>query len=291
MPTHTIFPPFHPSAWRAIDDRIRGGSSVSHLDAHPDGVRFWGTLDTQTLGGAGFASQCYTYPGDDGLWLPAERYAGLGIEFDVASLTGTQTSEKQQEKRGHGGIEKPTRYTLVLKTGIPPTRPDGRRQSTISYEYTFSTTTTPTHDSTRRITIPWSAFVPTYRGRTITPSYPEYIPLDPGSTSHGKRKGGVREVSLMCRSDFGKQEGEFEVVVRRLEAIAVVGREGQKGDLERQLDGQEERRIGSRFPGMSRISACVWDALLMLARSVIRSGLVENSRPRRRVVRGIDVCC
>jgi hypothetical protein len=176
-----------------------------------------------------------------------ERYAGLGIEFVVPSpgSESEKQQEKQQEKPGHGEMQKPTRYTIVLKTGIPPTRPDGRRQSTISYEYTFSTHTTPTHGHTRRLTIPWSAFVPTYRGRTITPADPEYIPLDPGSTSHGKRKGGVREISLMCRSDFGKQEGEFELVVRRIEAIVAMGHEGEKGDLER----QSGRRSGSRFPG------------------------------------------
>jgi hypothetical protein len=51
----TIFPDWHFSRWHAVDDRVRGGSSQSHLDAVPvDGVktgdekrsaaRFWGTL-------------------------------------------------------------------------------------------------------------------------------------------------------------------------------------------------------------------------------------------------------
>ncbi|KAI5454803.1 hypothetical protein NCC49_003686 [Naganishia albida] len=265
--THTIFPPFNVPAWRAIDDRIRGGSSVSHLDPYPSSssekdtaaaaaaaataVRFWGTLDTKTLGGAGFASQCYTFPGEQGLWLDTERYAGLGIEFDVASPA--KHAPKQAGPgagAGAGETERlppPTRFTLVLKTSIPPTRPDGRRQSTISYEYTFTSHTSPTHASTRRITIPWSAFVPTYRGRPIKPGDPEYTPLDPG----------IRELSMMCRSDFGKQEGAFELVVRRIDAVPVVGRQGgerggEKGDLERQ---QEARRVVSRFPAVS------WKAL------------------------------
>lgn len=28
---HPIFPPFHFHKWRAVDDRVRGGSSVSHI--------------------------------------------------------------------------------------------------------------------------------------------------------------------------------------------------------------------------------------------------------------------
>lgn len=55
-----IFPPFDaPSSWRAVDDRVRGGASVSHLEpiyessykdegekekARQIGVRFWGEL-------------------------------------------------------------------------------------------------------------------------------------------------------------------------------------------------------------------------------------------------------
>ena len=47
-----LFPPFHaPEKWRAVDDRIRGGSSTSHLEPirheskdNQDGVRFHGEL-------------------------------------------------------------------------------------------------------------------------------------------------------------------------------------------------------------------------------------------------------
>lgn len=35
MKPRIIFPPFHTeTAWRAVDDRIRGGSSISHLDPY-----------------------------------------------------------------------------------------------------------------------------------------------------------------------------------------------------------------------------------------------------------------
>lgn len=70
----------------------------------------------------------------------------------------------------------------------------------------------------------------------------------------------------MCRSDFGKQEGEFELVVRSIEALAATGHEddqvggrgGEKGDLER----QGSVRNGSRFPGMFR-RFCSVDVSLM----------------------------
>lgn len=58
-----VFPPWNYERWRAVDDRVRGGSSISHLDAvefdwdanfnvNPStekvskqmGARFWGNL-------------------------------------------------------------------------------------------------------------------------------------------------------------------------------------------------------------------------------------------------------
>jgi hypothetical protein len=62
-----IFPPWHFDRWRAVDDRVRGGSSISHLDrvecdsrvnSHEvmsekestghSAARFWGNLGTCT---------------------------------------------------------------------------------------------------------------------------------------------------------------------------------------------------------------------------------------------------
>lgn len=240
MPTHALFPPFYPhKAWRAIDDRIRGGSSVSHLDPLPtsSGVRFWGTLDTQTLGGAGFASQCHTF--EVGLKLPRDEYAGLAITVSSPLPTSSDTHASMEK---HGPV-KPYEYTLTLKTSTPSLRPDGRRESTISYEHTFPI---PGSTSPTRLTIPWHAFEATYRGRTLPATDPAYVPLDPGSTTpDGKQKGGIAEMSLMCRSAFGRQEGEFDVRVMSIEAVGV--EEGGKGawDLEAQGGG---RRFRGTYP-------------------------------------------
>jgi hypothetical protein len=53
---------------------VRGGKSQSYLEILSDGTaRFYGELDTKTLGGAGFASQRLNHPWD------LSRYAGLQI--------------------------------------------------------------------------------------------------------------------------------------------------------------------------------------------------------------------
>lgn len=243
MPTHTIFPPFHPhKSWRAIDDRIRGGSSVSHLDplkGNSEGaVRFWGTLDTRTLGGAGFASQCRSF--EEVLWLPEAEFKGLAVTVITEESQASSKGEAEKD-----GPREPYEYTVTLKTSVPDLRPDGRRESTISYEYTFTVprhikgSASPQH---QRIVIPWHAFTATYRGRTLPSTDPSYVPLDPGSTSpDGKKKGGIHELSLMCRSGFGRQEGEFELGVVRIEAVGV---EEPGMDLEAQRNAQR------RFRGM-----------------------------------------
>lgn len=259
MPTYTIFPPFHPhKSWRPIDDRIRGGSSVSHLDPLPDssgggGVRFWGTLDTQTLGGAGFASQCRAF--DEVLRLPADQYAGLAITVIVPPSNHSQLDNSVQDEKKQGPV-KPYEYTVTLKTAVPELRPDGRRESNISYEHTFPIphnrpTTTTTPNPTHRLVIPWHAFTATYRGRTLPTTDPSYIPLNPGSTSPttGKPLGGIHELSFMCRSAFGRQEGAFELWVARVEAVGVEEVGKKTWDIEAQ--GSLRRRFRGTLPASS----------------------------------------
>ncbi|CUA66619.1 hypothetical protein RSOLAG22IIIB_00060 [Rhizoctonia solani] len=62
MSTVTIFPPWRISEWETVDDRIRGGKSISTLhERGGDGIWFCGTLDITALGGAGFASQRFRF--------------------------------------------------------------------------------------------------------------------------------------------------------------------------------------------------------------------------------------
>lgn len=161
------------------------------------------------MGGAGFASQVYTFPTP--LKLPSMNYTGLHLTLLPPAQSSSASTKKTDD------TEEPFEYTLVLKTGIPATRPDGRKESTINYEYSFpypsSSSVAPklSHD------IPWSSFEETYRGKPIKPGQDGYEPLDPGR--------GITEVSFMCRSGFGKQAGDFEL---RVEGLKV--NEGSSAD-------------------------------------------------------------
>jgi len=123
--------PFDSFRFKNSDSR-----SQSYLDVSGSSARFHGTLDTKTLGGAGFASQRTT--GDDRSWDLSDYD---GIHLNLGKLDGK-------------------RYTLTLKDEILPRNPEnGREQSTISYEYDFSSA------PEEGLFIPWHALKATYRGK------------------------------------------------------------------------------------------------------------------------------
>ncbi|KAF3087886.1 hypothetical protein TWF569_007170 [Orbilia oligospora] len=213
--------------WTASDDRVRGGRSQSYLKISDDKSTaiFHGDLDITALGGAGFASQRTT--------------GSAGGPWDLSKANGVAI--------GLGAIDDRI-YTLVLKDTILPKRPDGRDQSTISYEFSFSvvgaTNDVPSEtncgepiplvDLSGRphalllpqeadpgekteapmlivIWIPWDAFHPYYRGKRK----PEDGPLD------SLDKSKIKRISIMCRSMFGKQFGRFSAHVRSITAFSV----------------------------------------------------------------------
>lgn len=67
------------------------------------------------------------------------------------------------------------RYTLTLKDEVLPRGPDGREQSTVSYEYDFCVPDVKRSTEGRgmsgsdgkgpRVRVPWNALKATYRGR------------------------------------------------------------------------------------------------------------------------------
>lgn len=90
----------------------------------------------------------------------------------------------------------PRHFTLNLKTELGGKRPDGRTQSTVSYEYDF---TVPYHGGSvddekangyeeLRLTAAWKDFKPTYRGRPAE----DAEALDPAC---------IKEIAIMCRSN------------------------------------------------------------------------------------------
>jgi len=130
--------PWSPLDWTSSDDRVRGGSSISELSCNPlsPTAIFHGNLDIKTLGGAGFASQRTT--GEERNW-DLTKYEGLVL--DIA-----KSDEKQ--------------YTLTLKDELLPKSPNGREQSTVSWEYDFKV-----ESDGAKVYVYWDDFKPTYRGR------------------------------------------------------------------------------------------------------------------------------
>lgn len=133
-------------------------------------AEFSGNLDITALGGAGFASQ---RTADD---VPGWDVSG----YDVLVLDVARADSRK--------------YTLTLKDEILPRRPDGRDQSTISWEYDFvvgaggdaaASSGDITAGSTRLV-IPFGDFQPTYRGKPK----PDADPLD---------LKNVKRISFMMR--------------------------------------------------------------------------------------------
>jgi hypothetical protein len=136
--------PWDSSQWISVDDRVRGGKSVSHLDISDPKFRatFHGTLDIKTLGGAGFASQ-KTAPELFPEGLDLSDYHALVIDVH-------QTASDHKT------------YTLILKDNESlPKRPDGREQSSVSWEHDCRLGSS----SGGRLVMRFSDFKPTYRGR------------------------------------------------------------------------------------------------------------------------------
>ncbi|KAH8840825.1 hypothetical protein MCOR02_005886 [Pyricularia oryzae] len=173
--------PWDEAGFTAVDDRVRGGSSVSHLIVNADrtAATFNGTLDTKTLGGAGFASQRTVDP-----FLVDLTGVGALIA-DVVVPADNKT------------------YTLTLKNDILPTGPDGREQSTVSWEYDFVALGDGDKEGeTKQVKMPIDQFKPTYRGRPA-----EDAKLD---------LANIKRISFMMRSFFEKQDGDFSLTIKSL---------------------------------------------------------------------------
>lgn len=149
-----------------MNDTLRGGSSTSFFLPSPSSsthsTRFSGHLDTKTLGGAGFASQCTTF--SPSLSFSTKDYSGLTL---------TLVRPKKEPR-----VDEPTKFVLVIKNEIPEDREGGggRRESNVSYEYPFDTRDFGIQGTPKVVLFAeWASFVPTFRGR----EQKEAPPLDP----------------------------------------------------------------------------------------------------------------
>ncbi|KAK3381463.1 complex I intermediate-associated protein 30-domain-containing protein [Podospora didyma] len=188
--------PWDEKDWTSSDDRVRGGGSVSRLivsssaSGTPTAAEFSGNLDITALGGAGFASQ-RTIDGYPALDLSG--FDALVLDLDGGASDTTTTIAAKAET-----------YTLVLKDTVLAKRPDGREQSSVSWEHDFHHHAAGGDDD--RVVLRFADFKPMYRGMPCGDDEP---PLDWSS---------VKRVSIMIRSFFGKQEGPFRLVIRSVSA-------------------------------------------------------------------------
>ncbi|OJD38764.1 cia30 family protein [Diplodia corticola] len=233
--------------WTSSDDRVRGGKSHSYFDISETKpvARFYGNLDIKTLGGAGFASQRTT--GENRSWN-IDGYDGIQIEI----------AESDAKK-----------YTFNIKNELLPPDPDtGREQSTISYEYDFVAPPTNMTGATSTVFVPWEDFKATYRGRED----PDAPPID---------LTDIKRFSVMTRSFFGNQEGNFSLSIKSIsaarncskdkEVIVLESKNVQPGDVEKgvlagQLQEMQARAVDSpatrRLPPMSKVMYGALAALL-----------------------------
>jgi len=129
------------------------------------------------LGGAGFASQ---------------RTTSEGRSWDLSKFDGLVLDVARSDSK---------RYTLTIKDQLLPKSPNGREQSTISWEFDF------TADSEgEQVFIKWEDLKATYRGK---------------EKKDAKRLDltSIKRLSLMMRSFFGTQEGDFSLSVSSISAI------------------------------------------------------------------------
>ncbi|KAH6678482.1 complex I intermediate-associated protein 30-domain-containing protein [Halenospora varia] len=91
------------------------------------------------------------------------------------------------------------KYTLTVKDELRPKRHDGRDQSTVSWEYDFG-------GQEGKVMVDWKDLKATYRGRDKKDAEP-------------LNAKDVKRISLMMRSFFGTQEGDFALSIISISAF------------------------------------------------------------------------
>jgi len=130
------------------------------------------------------------------------------------------------------------KYTFTIKDEILPVDENGREQSTISYEYDFKDA------GAEGLFVAWSELKPTYRGKEKK----DAPKLDLKS---------VKRFSIMSRSFFGEQEGDFSLTINSIKAVT------QSSDLESGIaNGQNGKEAwswkNSNLVGLGVILSTTW---------------------------------
>jgi hypothetical protein len=139
----------------------------SHLKCHSNQAIFLGTLDIETLSGAGFASQ---------------RTVSDAVTWNLSSFDGIELQVNAKKSDGK-------QYTFIFKDYIPNQIPNSvREQSSLSWEADFvvSGTSAAHNDDVVSVYLPWDVFKPTYRGKEQ-------------KRKEGPALGSIKRMSIMMR--------------------------------------------------------------------------------------------
>lgn len=218
--------PWRSDDFTAVDDRVRGGTSHSHtaIVQYPPQSRgelvFSGFLDTTTLGGAGFASQASTTPLP--ITLAKTDYSGLRLVIRREPNWSEPSPSPPDGSVPGGGKGPVTSFVFEIKTEEPKRRPDGRRESVVVWEWSFTVPQTEEGMNNSRVNLvlsneefwvfdsTWDDFKPFYRGR----------PVDE-DTAGEFRPEQTYEWSFMARSNFQAQSGPFALQMHSLSALPI----------------------------------------------------------------------
>lgn len=168
-----------PLDWTSLDDTVRGGNSFSNFICDPSNP-------IATFSGnldiktLGNAGFASQHTTGDDLGLNLSNYEGILLDIKLSD----------------GKI-----YTFSLMDQPSPSGPNGEVQSRISWDYDFIANKFGDQQN-----IYWSDFKPYYRGREVSDTEPLNL----------KR---IFRLSIMIRSFFGSQDGDFSISISSIHAF------------------------------------------------------------------------
>ncbi|CAG8949301.1 hypothetical protein HYFRA_00004926 [Hymenoscyphus fraxineus] len=164
----------------------------------------WTSSDDRVRGGSSYSTLTCNAAS------PIARYHG---NLDIKTLGGAgfasqrTTGDRTWDLSAFSGLvldiakSDGMQYTLTLKDELLPQSPDGREQSSVNWEYDFKA-----QKDGQKISLGWHDLKATYRGREKV----DAKPLD---------LKNVKRISLLTRSFFGKQEGDFSLSIVSIAAV------------------------------------------------------------------------
>lgn len=166
-----------------------------------------------------------------GAGFASQRTSSDTCTWDLSSYSGIHLSLGKTDGK---------KYTLTVKDEIlPPDPSTGREQSTISWEYDF------TDAGAEGLYVPWSMLKPTYRGK-------------PKDDAPELKTDAVRRFSIMNRSFFGDQEGDFSLEIKSITAVCQSDEDLESGIVGAQNKKEPWSWENSNLVGLGVILTTTW---------------------------------